>query len=385
MRTHLNPSPKLQAASARSDEEPFPEGGWALRSAYWNGKLKAKAAQQNRALRDRREPLILSGHGIKLRVDRGTLLVQNGFTHYPQQREEWRLFPGDWRLPSRIVILDGTGGLSIDAVAWLAEHDVPLVRIDWQGSVVHVTGGNGAIDQKLRDAQIAAIDNGRGLALSRRLISEKIENSMTTLGTAFPRSPAIELALKRIVRDAELMRTNPPSTVPDLLGVEGRVAYAYFSAWQSFPLSWKGIDRHPIPEDWKRIGARKSMVSSRSHGNQHATHPVNAMLNYAYGVLEHRVRTEVVGVGFDPTIGYFHGRFRDKAALVYDLMEPLRPHTDKLALHFVCSHTFHPSDVIMSRDGTCRLSPELGRALANSMIDIDQVSAAVKLAVSDVL
>ena len=52
-----------------------------------------------------RKPLELVGHGVRLRVHQGTLLVQNGFTHYPQKREELRLFPGDRRLPSRIIAL----------------------------------------------------------------------------------------------------------------------------------------------------------------------------------------------------------------------------------------------------------------------------------------
>src|SRR6185437_3342620 len=104
---------------------------WLDRSVYWQQKA------ENPSRRDRhasvRKPLILSGHGVKLRIDRGTLLVQNGFTHYPQKRETWRFFSGDWRLPSRIIVLDVDGSLSFDAVTWLAERDIPLVHINWKG------------------------------------------------------------------------------------------------------------------------------------------------------------------------------------------------------------------------------------------------------------
>jgi CRISP-associated protein Cas1 len=34
-----------------------------------------------------REPLILSGHGISLRIEGGALTIRNGFTHYPQKQE----------------------------------------------------------------------------------------------------------------------------------------------------------------------------------------------------------------------------------------------------------------------------------------------------------
>jgi CRISP-associated protein Cas1 len=45
------------------------------------------------------------------------------------------------------------------------------------------------------------------------------------------------------------------------------------------------------------------MVSCR---NRHASHPVNAILNYAYAVLEIQVRIATVSYGLDPTIGYLH-------------------------------------------------------------------------------
>ncbi len=82
------------------------------------------------------------------------------------------------------------------------------------------------------------------------------------------------------------------------------------------------------------------MASGKSDRNRNTTQPVNAMLNYAYGILEHQVRMQVVAAGLDPRIGFFHGAYRDKVSLVYDLMEPLRPIVDWLILHFVRSTIF---------------------------------------------
>jgi hypothetical protein len=45
-----------------------------------------------------RKPLALVGHGVRLRAHQGTTLVRNGFTRYPQKREDLRLFPGDPKL-----------------------------------------------------------------------------------------------------------------------------------------------------------------------------------------------------------------------------------------------------------------------------------------------
>lgn len=62
------------------------------------------------------------------------------------------------------------------------------------------------------------------------------------------------------------------------------------------------------------------MVSGR---NRHATHPVNAMLSYAYAVLESQVRIATVAQGLDPTIGYLYTCRPGRAAFVYDLMSRL--------------------------------------------------------------
>jgi hypothetical protein len=109
------------------------------------------------------------------------------------------------------------------------------------------------------------------------------------------------------------------------------------------------------------IVARPSMVSGR---DCHATHPVNAVLNYAYAVLESQVRIATVSRGLDPTIGYLHVCRPRQVALVYDLMEPLRPLADLVLLDFVYSHTLSLSDFILRKDGICRLHPQLARQVA---------------------
>lgn len=92
------------------------------------------------------------------------------------------------------------------------------------------------------------------------------------------------------------------------------------------------------------------------------------MLNYAYAVLESQVRIAIVSRGLDPTIGYLHTSRSGRVALVYDLMEPLRPPVDRSVLYFVRSHTFTPSDFALGSDGVCRLHPQLARIVAHSTV-----------------
>ena len=106
----------------------------------------------------------------------------------------------------------------------------------------------------------------------------------------FPRSQMAKIAVEKLRREIDLLKHNPPSTVSQLMGAEGRVGYAHFDAWRTCKLSWKGMERNPVPDDWHRIDRRSSKSGTTSHPNRNATHPVNAMLNYAYAILESQVR-----------------------------------------------------------------------------------------------
>lgn len=368
MRTYSTPeiadhiaSRKLGSKSAPPKLADRDDTAWTDRSEFWLQKVAPKTRQFTKRA-GVGQPLILNGHGVRLRIDHGSLWVQNGFTHYPQEREEWRFFSGDWRLPSRIVLLDADGTLSIDAFAWLARHRVPLLQINWRGEVLQVVGDNAtAIDPKLAKAQLAARGNGRGLRIARHLILGKITNAIETLQHVLPKSATADAALAKLRRESELIRKRPPLTVNNLLGVEGRAGLAYFRSWCVIPMCWKGVVRRPIPDDWNWVGRRTSKVAGPNYPNRNATHPFSAMLNYAYAILESQVRMQVVAAGYDPTIGFLHGNYGGKHAFVYDLMEPLRPRADRKLLEFVQTHTFSPGDFTLTSDGICRLNPQLAR------------------------
>jgi CRISPR-associated endonuclease Cas1 len=369
-------SPKSHPQAAKlervhADDAEQDDAVWAERGDYWQDH--ASITQPRTRRRDKRsvhEPLILTGHGVQFRIEQGTLVIRNGFTHYPQRRQEWRFFPGDRALPSRIVVLDGDGSISLHVVTWLARHGIPLVLLDWQGQVTSVLNGDGrASHAALLHAQMTSQYDGRGLHVATQLIRAKLDASLDTL-RSLPASPARDQSIARVLRSRHELDVLPPPTVEALRLAEGRAALAYFTCWETIPLRWKGTGRKPIPPEWHHAGLRQSFVSGT---NRHATHPVNAMLNYAYGVLEGQVRIAAVAAGLDPTIGYLHACRSGRVALVYDLMEPLRPQVDRMVLDFVQGRTFDPRDFVLTERGVCRLHPQLARtvaglALGNSLV-----------------
>lgn len=344
---------------------------WASRAEFWKAEPYRKRTQRGRPARTR-QPLILSGHGVSLRIRHGALEVRNGFTHYPQAREEWRFFPGDWRQPSRIVILDGDGSLTFDVLAWLSSQGIPLIQLDWRGRAGVVAGGQGYVaESHLVEAQRhTQADAARALTISRWLIAKKFARSSATLSGVVPYSEAREQALAELATSAGEIEVWPPQTMNELRGIEGRVAHAYFAGWREIPLRWKGVGRKPVPPDWHRLSPRVSRVTQT---NRQATHPMNALLNYGYAMLESQVQMAVVAAGLDPTLGLMHAPQPGRPAFVLDLMEPLRPAVDAAVLGFVQSHTFEPADFTLSAEGICRLHPALARRLVAEIGEIGRI------------
>jgi CRISPR-associated endonuclease Cas1 len=311
--------------------------------------------------------LVLTGHGLGLRVEQGTLLVKDGFTHYPQVQAIHQFFPGDRNMPSRIVIVDGNGNVTLDALGWLTEQNVPLIRIDWRGNVTTVIGNNAGPDHRLVRAQLAAQEDKKAaLRIATSLIIAKLTSSVETLRALTP-SERIEKAIAIQLEAVRELKRSAPKSIGALIGVEGKSARAYFGAWQGFPLQWRGIRRKPTPPEWLNYGSRTSLQSSKPQ-NRNASHPVNAMLNYAYAILESRVRSEIVAHGYDPMIGYLHSYDKDRAALVFDLMEPLRPVVDYMVLEFVQARAFKRTDFTIRLDGVCRLNPEMARHITGLVL-----------------
>jgi CRISP-associated protein Cas1 len=340
---------------------------WRDRCEYWRA-YEPKRGKGPRPKYNYRQPLVLCGHGAKIRIDHDTLLVRNGLTHYPQKSEEIRYFPGDANLPDRIIVLDGSGGISFDAINWMSDQNIVLVQLDWRGRTVVVGGNSGySANPQLVAAQRAIKSGKRQIEIARRLIQEKITASLETLMEVIPCSEIRDVGISQLRKFiSESRNSGKLISVSKIHGIEGGAAAAYFQAWCGLTFKWSGLNRRPIPDGWLGVGSR-TMGWRRS--SQNARHPLNAMLNYGYGILVSQLRTEIVAAGLDPSIGIMHGNSENRIPLVYDLMEPLRPVVDRKILQFALAHIFKPGDFTINRFGGCRLNPQMGRAVVTA-IDI---------------
>ena len=348
----------MQSLNALDDRE------WADRAQHWRSRVprpKDKRARRQPS----RDPLVLAGQGVSLRIEAGTLLIRNGFTHYPQKQETYRYFKGDADLPPRIIMLDGSGSITFDVLTWLHEQKVPLVKIDWTGNAATVISGDGFAADRHHIAWQTATrsDPRKRMEFCNALIACKIEGCIQTLEESLRRSHTWERAMKRASDDLARLANDPPKTVTELRLLEARSAVAYFRAWHTTSLLWRASSRRPIPDEWRTVGPRYSRFYAT--GSRNAAHPVNAILNYAYGVLQSQVQIRLVSEGYDPMLGIMHSDRDDASVFVFDMMEPERPKVDRAVLAFLKSEALHPADFTIRDDGVVRLNPELARRVAS--------------------
>jgi len=336
-----------------ADERPDEELSWVARGSYWDAFAAAALPETCNS----GEALVVTGHGVKLRIDGGTLLIDEGLTQYPQARRQHRYFPGGRNLPGRIVLLGCDGFITLDVLSWIARQNVALLVLDWDGHLRTTVGlGNAAYDSSLHRS-LLRVAAPKKVELARWLIESKIKGCCTNLASFEP-SPMRSLAISNELETLSSLKS--ANTLENIRLIEARAAAAYFGYWQRIPMRWKGTKTYPVPVEWLTVGPRQSFYSG---SNRNATSPLHAALNYGYRALEGQVRLAAAVTGLETSIGILHASRPNRSALVLDLMEPLRPLVDRAILGLLRDHTFARKDFILSDAGVCKLHPQLARVI----------------------
>ena len=108
-----------------------------------------------------------------------------------------------------------------------------------------------------------------------------------------------------------------------------------------------------LPRTWLRFANRQKGAGFL--GSKHASHPVNAMLNYAYVVEAGRLAKALVARGLALQIGYLHSDKKGRNSLVWDAIEPLRVEINDKVFRYIESREFKRSDFVQTSASSYRL------------------------------
>ncbi len=297
--------------------------------------------------------LVCSGYGLKVRVERGHLVVTDNHLGH---RREVRLARATAKL-RRLVVLGHSGTVTLEALRWLHDVGAAYVQVDPDAQVIACFAPSGLDDPRLRRAQAVAPTNGAGVAIARDLIRHKLEGQKRVL-ERLPEGPEAAGVI-----GGALEALSEATSVEELRSAEAAAAAAYWGAWAGVPVRFVRKDAERVPGHWRSFGARTSPLTGSP---RNAASPANALLNYLYAVLETEARIAALAVGLDPGLGILHADLRARDSLVHDLMEPVRPDVDAFVLELLRDRVFAAREFHETRTGTCRLAPPLPQLLAET-------------------
>ena len=110
------------------------------------------------------------GYGIRVNVERGHLLLEDGVG---ADRRTFRL-PRVGHGLKRLIIIGADGFVSLAAIRWLADQETAFAMLERNGKVLCVTGPVRPSDARLRRAQSLAHQSGAALKIARELINQKL-------------------------------------------------------------------------------------------------------------------------------------------------------------------------------------------------------------------
>ncbi len=211
-----------------------------------------------------------------------------------------------------------------------------------------------------RREQYYAYKDQRGFKLAQAFTLAKIRNMYATLGTLAKRRKDTDPETAAYIYDmrgevegrtAELASLDAPSVDAareKIMGLEGAASAKY----------WLAIARI-IPDEF----------NFHDRSGRYAADPVNAMLNYGYGILEGEVWRGVHYAGLDPYGGFLHVDRPGKPSLVLDLMEEFRQQLiDKSIIKLISRHEVSPGDFTMTGDA-CNLGDQARHKLITEVLE----------------
>jgi CRISPR-associated endonuclease Cas1 len=297
---------------------------------------------------------VVDGYGVRVRVHHGRLQVEDGIG---RQRRSVTYARATCPF-RRLLILGHTGYISLEAIRWCWDLGVGIVQVDTDRNLLLTSARREVATNRLRRVQALAPYTELGVETAQLVMRTKLGGQQsvardlvgdgTTASTIGDAVKAVEAA----------------STLDDVLAAESTAAFAYWDAWSRLPLRFVGRGSGEVPELWLAFGTRSSPVSGT---RRHAANPANALLNYAYALLEAETTLALHASGLDPALGIWHRDEAGRNSLSLDVMEAARPAADRLVLQLLADGPLRPRDFHETRQGACRVLSPLSHHLATWM------------------
>ncbi len=219
------------------------------------------------------------------------------------------------------ILITRSASVSTAAILLAVEKGIEMVFMDRGGAPYARIWSNrfGSVST-VRRKQLEFSRSKDAMGWLKKLVIRKLDNQqalvMSLMRPDRSTNALIDRTVNRIEGYKKKVRNCEADTLaglgPSLRGWEGAASRWYFSC----------ISRH-LPEQYR--------FESRSR--QPAGDMFNTMLNYAYGILYHRVEGALIRAGVDPYIGILHRDEYNRPVFTYDFIENFRMWADYVVVN----------------------------------------------------
>ena len=246
--------------------------------------------------------------------------------------------------------------ITSDAVLLAIENEIEIIFTDKAGNPMgRVWSPKYGSISSIRKGQINFTFSTDAVEWIKQVISQKIENQqalMLMMTTDEASRQLVDKSVNRLedyrTKISHLNGDVVADIAPTLRGWEGVSSKIYFQTLNTF-----------IPEHLK--------FDERSQNP--ATDPLNALLNYGYGMLYSKIEGALIKCGIDPYVGVLHRDNYNRPVLVYDIIEIYRIWVDYVVYNLACQNIITDEYYSMREDGSCWLEQFGRRVLIQSLND----------------
>ncbi|MHA1249862.1 MAG: CRISPR-associated endonuclease Cas1 [Candidatus Helarchaeota archaeon] len=298
-------------------------------------------------------------------------LVVDGYGKYIGKSDKYIVVKEKQKVITRVmasnlrqVLIIGGGAIGFDALKLLGSNGVDLLVLDWDGKVNIRLAMKEMRTVKTRREQYYAYLDKRSGHICKNIVIAKIKNQAALLGTwaKSRKGTKDEIAEKLMESRSKILKyiDNLKKLNEDiidnirmkLLNIEGITSNIY----------WDGFSKI-IPDEFGFV--QRSFKGTP----RYAKDPVNALLNYGYGVLEGEIMRAVHFAGLDPYGGFYHVDRPGRPSLVLDLMEEFRQQfVDRVVISMISKKEVNAGEFQIV-NGLCRIPNNLRKKYISKLLE----------------
>lgn len=267
---------------------------------------------------------------------------------------------GQQRLPvtgiSSIQISKGAQ-ITSDAVMLAIENEIEVIFTDRSGNPVgRIWSPKYGSISTIRKGQLNFSFSHDAVDWIKEVIRQKIENQQALILMMQPEDGVEHWQVDKTVNRLEDYRNK-------IAGLDGEVVSDIAATLRG----WEGVASKIYFEMLNRFIPEHLRFEQRS---QHpAMDPVNALLNYGYGLLYGKIEGALIKAGIDPYVGIMHRDNYNRPVLVYDVIELYRIWIDYVVYSLVIQNVITDEYYSVKDDGSYWLEPLGRRVLIQSVND----------------